>query len=109
MGLRPQAKAFQVGFTGRPLLFIGQPRLFVDEPRLFVADNTSFVVQPLPFIAERQQFVGQLPRALVEKLLSLSEPQPWVVAEALPFELLAARRARGDERNLPVGGSSART
>jgi hypothetical protein len=45
--------------------------------------NTSLVVQPLPFIAERQQFVGRLPRSLVEKLLSVAEPQPWVVAEPL--------------------------
>jgi hypothetical protein len=37
----------------------------------------------LPFIAERQQFVGQLPRSLVEKLLSVAEPRPWVVAERL--------------------------
>jgi hypothetical protein len=37
----------------------------------------------LPFIAERQQFVGRLPRSLVEKLLSVAEPQPWVVAEPL--------------------------
>ncbi len=90
--------------------------MFIDEPRLFIADKHLFCspAQPLPFIAERQQFVGQLPRSLVEKLLSVAEPQPWVVDEppwlsfsnlVEAFVLSAIRRQHGIA--LPRTGSGA--